>query len=180
MSWHDPARTGESQADTALRNELRGLLGIPARPANYFETEVTPELTRLADDLRREARRRTHTARRQHSWMMLAAALPLTVLLGAVGAWGTAQKHKAEVLAAAVTRQDAEIQRLAVAASHQAPAPAQPALAQAAAPASLAKGRPAPLVAGTSRESKPVQLVIPVDRATDPSQSGAPQQVKAH
>ena len=44
MSWHDPARSLESEADSALRNELRGLLGIAAPPSSYFEAEPTPVL----------------------------------------------------------------------------------------------------------------------------------------
>jgi outer membrane murein-binding lipoprotein Lpp len=174
MSWHDPDRVSESQADTALRNELRNLLGIPAGPANYFETEVTPELALLADDLRREARRRNHTARRKSSWMLLAAALPFVLALGGVATWGVAQKHKADNLSAAVVRQEAEIQRLAVAVQ-QAPAIAQP---QARAP--LAKTQPAPLVAGNPSRPKPKELVIPVERSTEINPSGDAQRVKAH
>jgi len=178
MSWHDTARTGESQADTALRNELRSLLGVPARPANYFETELTPELASLADDLRREAQRRNHTAREKNSWLLLAAALPFTLILGLVGTWGVAQKRQVEALSAAVTRQNAEIQTLAAAARQAQPQPQAPVPAAVAVP--LAKGQPAPLLAGTAPgKLKPKELVIPVERATEVNPADT-QRVKAH
>ena len=117
MSWHDPDRSGEPEDETALRNDLRGLLGLPARDArsSYFEIEPTPELIRLADDLRREARRRTHTVRKRSSWLLAAAALPFAVTLAGVGAWGLAQKHRVDQLNARVAEQESQVQRLAMA-----------------------------------------------------------------
>ena len=111
MSWLDPQRSQEPAGETALREELRALLGMT--PRNYFETEPSAELVALADDLRKEARRRNHTARKRSHWMLLAAALPLALAFGGVSVWGIAQKHKAEDLAAAVVQREAEIQRLA-------------------------------------------------------------------
>ena len=105
MSWHDSDRIFEADADAALREELRALLGVG--PRNEFEVEVTPELMLLADDLRREALRRNRTARKQNSWMLLAAALPFALLLGGVSVWGVAQKHRAEGYAASVQQKDA-------------------------------------------------------------------------
>lgn len=179
MSWHDPDRTCESQADTALRNELRSLLGMPAGPANYFETEVTPELAQLADELRREAQRRNHTVRRKNSWMLLAAALPFALTLGALGTWGIAQKQKADGLAAAVARQETQIQQLAATIRTTQPAPqAQPLQVQAPA----ARAQPAPsaqMLAGQRKPAKPKELVIPVERSTEINPS-ASQSVKAH
>ena len=151
MSWHDPDRSGEPEDETALRSELRGLLGLPARDArsNYFETEPTPELIRLADDLRREARRRTHTARRRSSWLLAAAALPFAVSLAGVGAWGLAQKHKADQLHARVAEQETQVQRLAAAlqampAATSAPLPAAAPATPARPPQVLLMGRGGP------------------------------------
>jgi hypothetical protein len=176
MSWHDPARTLEPEADTALRNELRELLGFPEPEALRFEAEPTPELILLADDLRREATRRNHTARKQRSWMLVAAALPFALALGGVGVWGVGQKHKADHLAAAVAHQEAEIQQLA-AAVHQ-PQPAQAIPAQVPA----AKGqRPAQvlLLGQASPRNKPKELVIPVQRSAEPAATDT-ERVKAH
>ena len=88
MSWHDPARALEPESDTALRNELRGLLGMSRSTpeTSYFEAEPTPELIQLADELRREARRRNLTARKKSSWMLLAAALPFALVTAGMGA----------------------------------------------------------------------------------------------
>jgi len=173
MSWHDPARSLEPQDETDLRNELRGLLGMRAPETSYFEAEATPELVQLADDLRREARRRNHTARRKTSWMLLAAALPFALALGGVGAWGLGQKHKADQLAANVAHQEAELQRLA-AAARQAPPAQVPVPAQA--------GRSQPpqvlLLGQAPVKSKARELVIPVERSTDPNPHDA-QSVKA-
>ena len=125
MSWLDPQRSGEPASETALREELRSLLGM--KPRNFFETEPTPELNALADRLRGEARRRNHTTRHRSHWMLMAAALPLALAFGGVSAWGIAQKHKAEDLAVAVHRQEGELAKLAAAAKHAEPgAPAQP------------------------------------------------------
>jgi len=175
MSWHDPDRSSEPAEETALRNELRGLLGLPARDANYFEIEPSPELIRLADDLRREARRRSHTSRRQHSWMLAAAAVPVTLALGGLGAWGVAQKHKVEQLATALAQEEAEVKHLAAALQAPAPVP-QPAPAKAPAARSRA---PQTLLAGKA-ESRPKarELVIPVERSAEPSASET-QRVKA-
>ena len=172
MSWHDPDRSQEPAADTALRAELRALLGMPTSAATYFETEPTPELIALADDLRREARRRNHTARRKTSWMLLAAALPFALALGGVGAWGIGQKHQVDQLAAAVAHQEAEIQRMAAAARENQPAPAAP-LVQ-------TKGRPPQklLVGQAPSKNKARELVIPVERSTEPAINDT-QRVKA-
>lgn len=182
MSWHDPDRSGEPEDETALRNELRGLLGLPARDArtNYFETEPTPELVRLADSLRQEARRRTRTARRRSSWMLAAAALPFAVTLGGIGAWGLAQKHKVDQLSARVAEQESQVQRLASAL--QAVPAAQPAAVPAqAAPAPAGKVRPPQvlLLGKGSPKGKPKELVIPVERTAEPDLNDT-QRVKTH
>ena len=163
MSWHDPDRSQEPAADTALRAELRALLGMPIPAATYFETEPTAELIALADDLRREARRRNRTARKKTSWMLLAAALPFALALGGVGAWGIGQKHQVDQLAAAVAHQEAEIQRLAAAARQAQPAPA-PVQVQ------TGKGRPPQtlLMGQAPSRTKARELVIPVERSAEP------------
>jgi hypothetical protein len=168
MSWHDSQRFSEPASETALREELRGLLGWEAR--NYFESEPTPELVALAEDLRREARRRNHTARNRSHWMLLAAAVPLALAFGGVSLWGIKQKHRAEDLAAAVVQREVEIARMA--SSQKAPAipattPQKPEtlLASAAKPA--------------SKSPKPKQLVIQLDQPTRQVVSDT-QQVKAH
>jgi len=183
MSWHDPARSLEPEAETALRDELRGLLGMPGGATSYFETEATPELIALADDLRREAVRRNRTARKQHSWMLLAAALPFALALGAVTTWGVGQKRKADNLAAAVTTQQAEIQRMAAAQRMAPPAPSTPQLARTAPPAQPtqpSQSHPAPaLLAGQSTPGiRPKELVIPVQRSAEPTVNNT-QRVKA-
>lgn len=167
MSWHDPARSQEPETDAALREELRGLLGIG--PRNTFELEPTAELIRLADDLRREATRRNHTARKQHSWMLMAAALPLALMLVGVGSWGFSQKTKADSLAAANSQKDATIQRLAAAAAPAAPASATPA------PVLRVEDRK---VAGAPKP-KPKELVIPVEPSASPLTHDTTQ-VKGH
>jgi outer membrane murein-binding lipoprotein Lpp len=178
MSWHDPDRSGEPAEESALREELRGLLGVPARDArnNYFETEPSPELIMLADDLRREALRRNRTARKRNSWMLAAAALPFAVALGGVGAWGVAQKHKADQLAANVAEAQTRIQRLATALQAQPAAAPQPA-----APAPAARIRPPQvmLVGKTTPKARPKELIIPVERNADTSVNDT-QRVKAH
>lgn len=114
MSWHDPARSEETADDRALREEMRQLLGAPApRP----ETAPTPELTALAEDLRRESLRRKHTPnvvpfRRKPLFALLAAALPMALVVGGLGFWGMQQKRKVEALAAVVAEKEAERQRL--------------------------------------------------------------------
>ena len=174
MSWHDPARSLEPEDETALRHELRGLLGMPAQSTSYFEAEPTPELVLLADDLRREARRRNRTARKEHSWMLMAASLPFALALVGVGAWGIGQKHKADHLAAAVAHEEAEIQRMA--AQQARPAAEQPLPAHVPA----AKGQPDQvlLMGQAAPRNKPKELVIPVQRSADPNENLA-QSVKA-
>jgi hypothetical protein len=80
---------------------------------NYFESEPTAELVALAEDLRREAKRRNHTARKRSHWMLMAAALPLAMAFGGVSLWGLHQKNKAEELAATLSAKDADIARMA-------------------------------------------------------------------
>jgi hypothetical protein len=174
MSWHDPDRSSEPAEETALRNELRGLLGLPARDANYFEVEPGPEMIRLADDLRREARRRSHTVRRQHSWMLAAAAVPVTLALGGLGVWGVAQERKAEQLATALAQEEAEVKHLA--AVLQTPPAPQPAPAKA--PAARSRAPHTLLVGKTERQPKGRELVIPVERSVEPDVSET-QRVKA-
>jgi outer membrane murein-binding lipoprotein Lpp len=165
MSWHDPARSLEPESETALRNELRGLLGMPAPATSYFETEPTPELIQLADDLKREAQRRNRTFRKRNSWMLLAAALPFALALGGVGVWGVGQKHKVDQLAAAVAQQQAQIQRLA--ATQQQAQPANP--APVTAPAARTQPPQVMLVGQAAPRKKPKELVIPVQRSAEPN-----------
>jgi hypothetical protein len=170
MSWHDSARTLESDTDSALREELRGLLGVRPR-TNYFEAEASPELILLADDLRREAKRRNHTARKQHSWMLLAAALPVALALGGISTWGMTQKHRADAYASAVQQKDTELQRLA--ATLKAQGVVAPSLALA----------PENLQLASHIAPKPKQrgkeLIIPVERSAEPLTNDT-QQVKGH
>ncbi len=116
MSWSDPARRFEPAEDVQLRAELRDLLGLGAS-AEIQAVEPTPELKALADDLRREALRRSRTQRRRPSWGLLAAAaLPLLAALAGLGNWGIQQKQRADELAVQTQRQEQELTRLA--ASH--------------------------------------------------------------
>ncbi len=116
MSWSDPARRFEPAEDVQMRAELRDLLGLGAS-AEIQAVEPTPELKALADDLRREALRRSRTQRRRPSWGLLAAAaLPLLAALAGLGNWGIQQKQRADELAVQTQRQEQELTRLA--ASH--------------------------------------------------------------
>ena len=169
MSWLDPQRSQESTSETALREELRALLGM--EPRNYFESEPTPELMILADDLRREARRRNHTARTRSHWMLMAAALPLALAFGGVSLWGIAQKHKADDLAQAVVQREGEIARMAATVKHLGePAPGQTA------------AQPQALLASHHRPGKAPkgkELIIPVVKPEGQIPQDT-QQVKAH
>ena len=107
MPWSDPARRFEPAEDVQLRAELRDLLGL-GPVASLRPSEPTAELTALADDLRREAQRRSRTERKRPTWGLLAAAaLPLLAALAGLGTWGFQQ------LAAQTQRQDQELTRLA-------------------------------------------------------------------
>jgi len=113
MSWSDPARRFEPAEDVQLRAELRDLLGLGPRMA-LSAAEPTVELKALADDLRREAQRRSRTQRRRPTWGLLAvAALPLLAALAALGQWGYHQKQRADGLAFQAQRQAQELTRLA-------------------------------------------------------------------
>lgn len=113
MPWSDPARRFEPAEDVQLRAELRDLLGL-GPVASLRPSEPTAELTALADDLRREAQRRSRTERKRPTWGLLAAAaLPLLATLAGLGTWGFQQKHRADELAAQTQRQDQELTRLA-------------------------------------------------------------------
>ncbi|MFN7959496.1 MAG: hypothetical protein U0P46_14370 [Holophagaceae bacterium] len=113
MPWSDPARRFEPAEDVQLRAELRDLLGL-GPVANLQPSEPAAELTALADDLRREAQRRSRTERKRPTWGLLAAAaLPLLAALAGLGTWGLQQKHRADELAAQTQRQDQELTRLA-------------------------------------------------------------------
>jgi len=115
MSWHETT-CDEPNADLELRMELKGLMGLapeqPVRP----KAQVSPESLSLSEELLREARRRQHTMvlKPRRMWpLLMAAGLPVALLLGGLGAWGTLQKRKADTLAAAIRDKDAEMQRLA-------------------------------------------------------------------
>jgi hypothetical protein len=168
MSWLDPQRSQEPSGETALRAELRALLGM--KPRNYFESEPTPELIALADDLRKEARRRNHTSRRRSHWMLMAAALPLALAFGGVSLWGIAQKHKAEDLAAAVVQKEAELTRMAAAIKRE-PVPGK------------AVPQQQPLLASDRKPAKASpkgkELVIPIEHPAGVIPQDT-QQVKAH
>ena len=113
MSWSDPARRFEPVEDVQLRAELRDLLGLGPVVAS---TAVAPnaELTALADDLRREAQRRSRTQRKRPTWGLLAAAaLPLLATLAGLGTWGFQQKQRADGLVVQAQRQEQELTRLA-------------------------------------------------------------------
>jgi len=116
MSWHETTCLDESSADQELRQELRELLGLEAGARVRTPTPVTLQTVALAEELRREALRRQHTpvTKTRSAWpMLLAAGLPVALVLGGLGAWGTVQKRRAETLAAVIQKKDAEVQRLA-------------------------------------------------------------------
>jgi hypothetical protein len=113
MSWSDPARRFEPTEDVQLRAELRDLLGL-GPVAAHSTPEPTPELKALAEDLRREAQRRSRTQRKRPTWGLLAAAaLPLMAALVGLGSWGYQQKHRADDLADRAQHQEQELTRLA-------------------------------------------------------------------
>lgn len=163
MPWLDPARH-ESDEDQALRAELRGLLGVPEVP--LLAAEPTPELTALAESLRQEAeRRRRVVPLRRPSRLLLAAGLPFALAAVGLGAWGMAQKQRADTLARDLEaqRQAHEAQLVAVRQElnrAQEDARVQPALQTA-----QKAVRPA--------EPKGKELVIPVEKAPLPGLQGA-------
>jgi hypothetical protein len=113
MPWSDPARRFEPAEDVQLRAELRDLLGL-GPVAALRPSEPTAELTALADDLLREAQRRSRTERKRPTWGLLAAAaLPLLAALAGLGTWGLQQKHRADDLAAQTQRQEQTLTQLA-------------------------------------------------------------------
>lgn len=103
MPWLDPAHHEESAEDRELRAELRGLVGLPISSfeSNFFDVQPTPEMVKLADSLRAEALRRRNTARNRPMRMLLAAGLPVALVISGLGAWGVQQKHRADRAAAA-------------------------------------------------------------------------------
>lgn len=113
MSWSDPARRFEPAEDVQLRAELRDLLGLGPVAAKA-SAAPDPELTALAEDLRREAQRRRRTERKRPTWGLLAAAaLPLLAVLAGMGTWGFQQKQRADGLALQAQHQEQELTRLA-------------------------------------------------------------------
>lgn len=113
MSWSDPARRFEPAEDVQLRAELRDLLGLgPVMAPSVAAPNA--ELTALAEDLRREAQRRSRTQRKRPTWGLLAAAaLPLLAALAGLSSWGFQQKQRADGLALQAQRQEQELTRLA-------------------------------------------------------------------
>ncbi|MBL0211379.1 MAG: hypothetical protein IPQ13_10790 [Holophagaceae bacterium] len=103
MPWLDPARQDESTEDRELRAELRGLVGLPVGSfeSNFFDVQPTPEMVKLADSLRAEALRRRNTARNRPMRLLLAAGLPVALVISGLGAWGFQQKQRADKAAAA-------------------------------------------------------------------------------
>lgn len=168
MSWPDPARTEESAEDRELRTELRLLLGLSPASPNFFDAQPTPEMIALAEGLRREAQRRSHTLRRHPAWMLMAAALPAALVLSGFGAWGVHQHRRAERLAAAVAQKEAEVHRMA-----------QASASERAREREVQKTATAPQPAGTQRTAKkhPKELVIPVQPLATPATESV--QVKA-
>ncbi len=115
-SWSDPARRFEPAEDVQLRAELRDLLGLGAQLETQpsMAAEASPELTALAEDLRREAQRRSRTQRKQPTWGLLAAAaLPILAALGGLSGWGLQQKHRADALALQTQAQEQQLTQLA-------------------------------------------------------------------
>ena len=113
MSWSDPARRFEPAEDVQLRAELRDLLGLGAQPESKA-IQATPELLALADDLRREAQRRSRTQRKRPTWGLLAAAaLPVLAALAGLSSWGFQQKQRADTLAAQAQQQQQQLTLLA-------------------------------------------------------------------
>jgi hypothetical protein len=168
MSWLDPQRSQEPSNETALREELRVLLGM--KPRSFFEAEPTAELNALADDLRREAKRRNHTARKRSHWMLMAAALPLALAFGGVSLWGIAQKHKAEDMAVEMAKKDGELTRMANSLKRQ----------DEHVPGGVPG--PQPLLTAGRKPSRPVkgkELVIPIEHPAGQLPSDTTQ-VKAH
>lgn len=103
MPWLDPAHQEESTEDRELRAELRGLVGLSSSSfeSNFFEAKPTPEMVKLAEGLRTEAMRRRNTARNRPMRMLLAAGLPVALVISGLGAWGYQQKNRADRAAAA-------------------------------------------------------------------------------
>ena len=65
-------------------------------------------MVKLADSLRAEALRRRNTARNRPMRMLLAAGLPVALVISGLGAWGFQQKHRADRAAAAAAVAAAE------------------------------------------------------------------------
>lgn len=115
MPWLDPSRRFEPVEDRELRDELSSLLGMSPEPATFFDIEPTPELVALAEKLRAEAERRRRTDRTRPLWTLLAAALPIALVLGGLSAWGHQQQRRADQLAAEVQRRERDTQQAAAA-----------------------------------------------------------------
>jgi len=155
MSWPDSAHLEECADDLELRSELKGLLGVSPGEALRPKAVLTPEIVGLAEELQREAQRRSRVVplQRRSTWpLLLAAGLPIALVLGGMGVWGATQKRRADQMAAAVQQKDAEVQRLAKVTA-EAAAEAQ------ATTSALLQVKSAPVRNG----AKPQELVLPAD-----------------
>jgi hypothetical protein len=155
MPWRDPSRRFEPAEDQALRDELRDLMGLGVE-GPLLEAEPTPELIALADKLRAEAQRRRNTNRRPAYWTLMAAALPVALVLGGLSVWGHQQMRRAEQLAQEVARQEREARQAAA---------AQAELQRARQELEARTREAESLKLARSTDGRRKGLVIPVDRA---------------
>lgn len=166
----DPIPFLEPEEDRALRDELKGMLGVPEN--GFFEAKATPEMNALADRLRMEAARRRRQSHIRPTWMLLAAGLPIALVLAGVGSWGLAQKRRADALAATVEAKNVELQH----ANAETAKVRQTNLELA---SNLERQQPLKARPATATGARPLELVIPVNASGQTHALGNVEQVKA-